>query len=199
MVQVAQRISTDPFVNEKLDLVKSQITRISKIIRDLVDFSRPSNYELELTDINLVIKEAVEITKVGTKAQNIIFETNLSPNIPLLPLISDQIQQVFVNILLNSVDAIIEKKRNSKIEKISVKSESTDNEVTLTFSDTGIGIKEDKLNKVFEPFFTSKTEGKGTGLGLWVSYGIVKSFQGDIKIKSKLNEGTSFIIKLPIN
>jgi signal transduction histidine kinase len=199
LVQVAQRISTDPFVNEKLDLVKSQITRISKIIRDLVDFSRPSNYELELTDINLVIKEAVEITKVGTKAQNIIFETNLSPNIPLLPLISDQIQQVFVNILLNSVDAIIEKKRNSKIEKISVKSESTDNEVTLTFSDTGIGIKEDKLNKVFEPFFTSKTEGKGTGLGLWVSYGIVKSFQGDIKIKSKLNEGTSFIIKLPIN
>ena len=59
--------------------------------------------------------------------------------------------------------------------------------------------KEDKLNKVFEPFFTSKTEGKGTGLGLWVSYGIVKSFQGDIKIKSKLNEGTSFIIKLPLN
>lgn len=199
LVQVAQRISTDPFVNEKLDLVKSQITRISKIIRDLVDFSRPSNYELELTDINQVIKEAVEITKVGTKAQNIIFETNLSPKIPLLPLISDQIQQVFVNILLNSVDAIIEKKRNSKIEKISVKSESTDNEVTLTFSDTGIGIKEDKLNKVFEPFFTSKTEGKGTGLGLWVSYGIVKSFQGDIKIKSKFNEGTSFIIKLPIN
>ncbi|MEB2354841.1 MAG: HAMP domain-containing sensor histidine kinase, partial [Ignavibacteriales bacterium] len=72
-------------------------------------------------------------------------------------------------------------------------------EVTITFSDTGIGIKEDKLNKVFEPFFTSKTEGKGTGLGLWVSYGIVKSFQGDIKIKSKFNEGTSFIIKLPIN
>lgn len=199
LVQVAQRITTDQFVNEKLGLVKSQVTRISKIIRDLVDFSRPSNYELELTDINKVIYEAVEITKVGTKAQDIVFETNLNPNVPPLPLIADQIQQVFVNILLNSVDAIIEKKRNNKVEKISVKSENTDSEVILTFTDTGIGIKEDKLNKVFEPFFTTKKEGKGTGLGLWVSYGIVKSFQGDIKIKSKLNEGTSFIIKLPIN
>lgn len=199
LVQVAQRITTDPFVNEKLGLVKSQVTRISKIIRDLVDFSRPSNYELELTDINKVINEAVEITRVGTKARDITFETNLSPDIPHLPLIADQIQQVFVNILLNSVDAINEKRKSNKVEKITVKSENTDSEVIITFSDTGIGIKEDKLNKVFEPFFTTKKEGKGTGLGLWVSYGIVKSFQGEIKIKSKVNEGTSFIIKLPIN
>ena len=199
LVQVAQRITSDPFVNEKLGLVKSQVTRISKIIRDLVDFSRPSNYELELTDINKVIYEAVEITKVGTKAKDIIFETTLSKSIPMLPLIADQTQQVFVNILLNAVDAIADKKRNNKIDKISVKSESNEDEVTLTFSDTGIGIKEENLNKVFEPFFTTKKEGKGTGLGLWVSYGIVKSFQGDIKIKSKQNEGTIFIIKLPIN
>ena len=199
LVQVAQRITTDPFVNEKLGLVKSQVTRISKIIRDLVDFSRPSNYELELTDINKVVYEAVEITKVGTKAKDIIFETDLSSDIPMLPLIADQTQQVFVNILLNAVDAIAEKKRENKVEKISVKSECNGDEVTLTFSDTGMGIKEENLTKVFEPFFTTKKEGRGTGLGLWVSYGIVKSFQGDIKIKSKLNEGTTFIIKLPIS
>ncbi|HEX7357770.1 MAG TPA: PAS domain S-box protein [Ignavibacteriaceae bacterium] len=199
LVQVAQRITTDPFVNEKLGLVKSQVTRISKIIRDLVDFSRPSNYELELTDINSVIKEAVEIVKVGTKAKDIIFENDLSRDIPVLPLIADQIQQVFVNILLNAVDAIAEKKREKKLEKIAVKSECNGDEVTITFSDTGMGISEENLNKVFEPFFTTKKEGKGTGLGLWVSYGIVKSFQGDIKIKSKFNEGTTFIIKLPIS
>lgn len=199
LVQVAQRVTTDPFVNEKLGLVKSQVTRISKIIRDLVDFSRPSNYELALTDINKVIHEAVEITKVGTKAKDIIFETDLTKDAPMLPLIADQTQQVFVNILLNAVDAIAEKKRTGKLDKISVKSESDGDEVTLTFSDTGPGIKEEHINKVFEPFFTTKKEGKGTGLGLWVSYGIVKSFQGDIKIKSKLNEGTTFIIKLPIS
>ena len=199
LVQVAQRITTDPFVNEKLGLVKSQVTRISKIIRDLVDFSRPSNYELEMTDINKVIKEAVEITKVGTKAKDIVFETELSDEVPALPLIADQIQQVFVNILLNAVDAIAEKKKDSRVNKIAVKSIFTGDEVTLIFTDTGMGIKEENLNKVFEPFFTTKKEGKGTGLGLWVSYGIVKSFQGDIKIKSKVNQGTTFNIKLPVS
>lgn len=198
LVQVAQRSSKDPFVNEKLSLVKSQITRISKIIRDLVDFSRPSNYELELTDVNKVITEAVEITRVGTKAKDITFETKLSDSIPMLPLIADQIQQVFLNILLNAVDAISEKKEK-KNEKISVTSEANSDWLTITFVDTGPGIKEENLNKIFEPFFTTKKEGKGTGLGLWVSYGIVKSFQGDIKVKSKINEGTTFIIKLPIH
>jgi PAS domain S-box-containing protein len=199
LVQVAQRTSNDPFVNEKLGLVKSQVTRISKIIRDLVDFSRPSNYELELTDINKVINEAVEITKVGTKAKDIIFETKLNPDIPMLPLISDQIQQVFVNILLNAVDAISDKKKSNGINKITVTSENDGDNLILNFSDSGTGIKEENLVKVFEPFFTTKKEGKGTGLGLWVSYGIIKSFQGDIKIQSKSGEGTTFTIKLPIN
>lgn len=198
LVQVAQRNSKDPFVNEKLSLVKSQVTRISKIIRDLVDFSRPSNYELELTDINKVIKEAVEITKVGTKAKDITFETNLSDSIPMLPLVADQIQQVFLNILLNAVDAISEKKEK-KNEKILIISHADSDWLTITFVDTGPGIKEENINKIFEPFFTTKKEGKGTGLGLWVSYGIVKSFQGDIKVKSKVNEGTTFVIKLPVH
>ena len=123
----------------------------------------------------------------------------MNPDIPTLPLIADQIQQVFVNILLNSVDAITEKKRHNSTEKITAKSDCDGDLITLTFSDTGPGIKEENLVKVFEPFFTTKKEGKGTGLGLWVSYGIVKSFQGDIKIKSKLNEGTTFVIKLPIH
>jgi len=199
LVQVAQRSTDDPFVNEKLSLVKSQITRISKIIRDLVDFSRPSNYELQLTDINLIINEAVEITKVGTKAKDIEFIKELSDKIPLLPLVSDQIQQVFVNILLNAVDAISEKEEMSKNEFIRVTSSSDDDHVTIVFTDTGKGIKEDNLQKIFEPFFTTKKEGRGTGLGLWVSYGIVKSFQGEIKLKSELNKGTSFIISLPIH
>jgi histidine kinase len=115
----------------------------------------------------------------------------------MLPLIADQIQQVFVNILLNAVDAIVEKKKLTTTEKISVKSECDGDDLTLSFTDTGVGITEENLVKAFEPFFTTKKEGRGTGLGLWVSYGIIKSFQGDIKIKSKVNVGTTFIIKLP--
>ena len=146
LVQVAQRSTADAFINEKLGLVKSQVTRISKIIRDLVDFSRPSNYELELTDINKVINEAVEITKVGTKAKDISFIINLGKEIPSLPLISDQIQQVFVNILLNAVDAIIEKTEKRDQNKISVKSECEGDFVKIIFSDSGTGIKEENIN-----------------------------------------------------
>ena len=197
LVQVAQRYTTDDLVKDKLELVKNQVNRISKIIRDLVDFSRPSNFEFQMTDINKNISEAVEITKVGAKAKDVVFELDLNTKIPLLPLVADQIQQVFVNILLNAADAIIESKKQEK--KIIVKSDlSGNNEVMLTFRDTGIGIMEDNIPKIFEPFFTTKKEGRGTGLGLWVSYGIIKSFQGDIKVSSTYGQGTTFTIILPI-
>ena len=198
LVQVIQRSTSDNFAKEKLDLVKSQVTRISKIIRDLVDFSRPSNYELQLTDINKNIEEAIEIIKVGAKAKNIVFKKDLNKNLPLLPLVADQIQQVFVNILLNAVDVIIERPKLNG-DKITVETDLDDDNIIITFTDSGKGIPEENYAKVFEPFFTTKKEGKGTGLGLWVSYGIIKSFQGDIKVSSKLGEGTTFNISLPIH
>lgn len=198
LVQVAQRNTEDQFINEKLGLVKSQITRISKIIKDLVDFSKPSNFEFQLTDINKSIKEAVEITKVGTKAKAIEFSVNLNSDIPTLPLVADQIQQVFVNILLNAVDAIMESKTKIENKRIGVESSLAGDQVILTFDDTGPGIEQEHLSKIFEPFFTTKQQGKGTGLGLWVSYGIIKSFRGDINVKSKPGKGTTFIINLPI-
>jgi len=196
LVQVAQRNTQDPFISEKLSLVKSQITRISKIIRDLVDFSRPSNYELRLTNINMSLQEAVEITKVGTKVKDIDFIVKLDSTVPHLPLVTDQIEQVFVNILLNAVDALSE--INVKKEKqIYIESSTEIDDVIITFTDTGPGIEQANLSKIFEPFFTTKAQGKGTGLGLWVSYGIVKSFQGDISVKSVPGDGTTFIIRLP--
>jgi len=198
LVQVVMRDSEDTFIREKLGLVKNQVTRISKIIRDLVDFSRPSNYELQVTDINKSIEEAVAITKVGTKAKDIEFKIELSNDVPSLPLIPDQIQQVFLNILINAVDALTEAKNEGQPKKIIVKSAVENEMVIITFSDTGTGIKDENLSKVFEPFFTTKEQGKGTGLGLWISYGIVKSFQGDLKVNSIPNKETTFKLTLPL-
>lgn len=200
ITQVIQRTTEDSFVKEKIELVKGQVTRISKIIRDLVDFSRPSNYELKLSDINQNISEAVNITKVGAKAKDVKFEFKKNDNIPLLPLIADQIEQVFINILLNAVDSFAEPSAKGKKEKrISISTETKDDYVYITFTDNGSGINDENLIKIFEPFFTTKKEGKGTGLGLWVSYGIVKSFQGDITVESKPGKGTTFVISLPTN
>jgi signal transduction histidine kinase len=123
----------------------------------------------------------------------------LNGSIPILPLVADQIQQVFVNILLNAVDIIIESPRGLEKDLIRVSSEVDEDQVIIEFYDNGSGIADENLAKVFEPFYTTKKEGKGTGLGLWVSYGIIKSFQGDLKVSSKLGEGTTFKITLPIH
>jgi len=199
LVQVAQRSTDDAFVKGKLDLVKSQVTRISKIIRDLVDFSRPSNFELQRVNINECLKEAVEITKVGTKTKTIEFSVKLSDDIPYLPLVADQLEQVFINILLNAVDAINEVKDEKKEKRISIESSLSKDEAIITFTDTGSGISEANLSKIFEPFFTTKSKGRGTGLGLWVSYGIIKSFQGNLEVQSNSGLGTTFKIKLPVD
>jgi PAS domain S-box-containing protein len=202
LVQIVQRQTNDEFIKEKLELVKKQVTRISKIIRDLVDFSRPSNYELQLTNINETIKEAIEIVRVGKKAKNVEFLFDPDNSLALLPLVADQIQQVFVNILINAVDAIFEKQvqfTDNYRGEICVSSRKNQEYLILIFKDNGHGIKDDHITKIFEPFFTTKKEGKGTGLGLWVSYGIVKSFHGEITVENNNTAGTIFKILLPLN
>jgi PAS domain S-box-containing protein len=196
LVQVILRTTKDTLLAERLELIKHQVNRISKIIRDLVNFSRPSNYELKLTDINQTLQETINITKVGKKARNVVFKTRLSDKIPSIPLIPDQIEQVFLNILINAVDALNEKDEDGK--KIEVETNVGGEFITVKISDNGTGIKEENVGKIFEPFFTTKKEGRGTGLGLWISYGIVKSFEGDIEIDSTDGKGTTFLIKLPV-
>ena len=197
LVQVVQRTSSEKFAIEKLELVKSQVKRISKTIRDLVDFSRPSNYELRLTDINKNILDAVEIIKAGIKVKSIEFILKLNSEIPPLALVQDQIEQVFVNILINAIDAIADDKKDLK--KIFIYTDIIKDSLIITFEDTGIGIYEEDISKIFEPFFTTKEEGKGTGLGLWITYGIIKSFQGDITVESTKGVGSKFILTLPVN
>ncbi len=194
IVQVLLRTVPDDYAKDKLSLVQSQVHRITKIIRDLVDFSRPSNYQIQPTDIVKTLADAVEIVKMGKKAKEITFITHVRQPVPLLSLVPDQMSQVFINILLNAVDAL-----QGKRGTITTEFERDDTDVRVSIVDEGTGIEEEDLPKVFEPFFTTKHVGEGTGLGLWVSYGIVKSFRGDITVKSNPGEGTSFCVILPLN
>ena len=193
IVQVLLRTYSDEFAKEKLALVQSQVHRITKIIRDLVDFSRPSNYQVQPTDVVRTLTDAVEIVKMGKKAKEVTFVTHVRHQIPLLPLVPDQVSQVFINILLNAVDALRGKKGT-----ITSEVERTGDEVRLAISDDGCGIAPEHLPKIFEPFFTTKQVGEGTGLGLWVSYGIIKSFRGDITVTSTRGVGTTFCVILPL-
>jgi PAS domain S-box-containing protein len=203
LVQIIQRTNQDEFTQDKLELIKSQIARISRIIRDLVDFSRRSNYEVQLTDVNKNIRDAIEIVRVGRKAKDIAFSLTLEEKLPLLMLVPDQIEQVIINLLINAVDALYEPAAQyqpaGKEKLITVRSSLTDDHILVIVQDTGKGIREEDLRKIFEPFYTTKKVGEGTGLGLWVSYGIIKSFRGEIRVKSTEGVCTTFTIRLPVH
>lgn len=192
IVQVLLRTMNDEFARDKLSLVQTQVHRITKIIRDLVDFSRPSNYQLQPTDVVRTVQDAVEIVKMSKKAKEHRFITEVTGEIPLLTLVPDQIAQVFINILLNAVDAM-----EGKPGEVRVRVSRDRRHVRVGIRDSGGGITKDNMAKVFEPFFTTKQVGQGTGLGLWVSYGIVKSIRGDITVESEPGTGTLFTVILP--
>jgi PAS domain S-box-containing protein len=194
IVQVLSRTLNDETAREKLGLVQSQVHRITKIIRDLVDFSRPSNYQVQPTDLVRTLADAVEIVKMGKKAREVTFVTHVRRQIPPLELVPDQISQVFINILLNAVDAL-----QGKRGTITAEVERDDEAVRVSISDDGVGISPDNMSKIFEPFFTTKQVGEGTGLGLWVSYGIVKSFSGELTVTSTHGKGTTIAMTLPLN
>ncbi len=200
LVQVVQRTTQEDFTKEKLELVKHQVTRISKIIRDLVDFSRPSTYEVQLTDINKCVRQAIDIVKVGKKSRSIRFVLNLDPTVPSLHLVPDQVEQVLINILINAVDAVSDAQLPERKDGcIEVSSRVEGKNLTVMIQDNGKGMSEEEVEKIFEPFFTTKGVGEGTGLGLWVSYGIVKSFHGQIQVESEPGRGSSFNVLLPIH
>ena len=193
LVQILQRKSQDSFMNEQLINIKEDFTRITKIVREVGAFSRPPSYETSNQDVTDVIKTALGIVKYDKRVRKVNFETDLKANLPNVNIAADQLLQVFVNILINALDAI---KGNGII---SVKSNYDLKNIYIELRDDGCGMDDATSEKIFDPFFTTKEVGKGTGLGLSVSYGIINRFNGEIKVKSKLNEGSTFTIVLPIH
>lgn len=193
LVQVIQRTTDDTFAKDKLELVKNQINRIAKIIRELVDFSRPSHYEEKWVDLNKMIKEVVNITRYGRKARHVNFKLELQDKLPLIYVVPDQLIQVFINIVINALDAI-----ETESGAITIESRRDAKYVYCVIKDTGKGIHEDEIDKIFDPFYTTKKVGEGTGLGLWVSYGIVKNLGGNISVDSVIGRGTTVTISILI-
>jgi len=192
LVQVIQRTTKDEFARDNLELVKNQINRIAKTIRQLVDFSRPSSYEARPTDVNEIVKEALGMIQYGKKAREVQFHLSLAPVLPKVHVVQDQLVQVFINILMNAIDAMESEKGD-----VYITTRKENAFLKIIFEDTGRGIAPQDLGKIFDPFYTTKKPGEGTGLGLWVSYGIMKNFGGDIQVKSELGKGSTFTVVLP--
>lgn len=165
--------------------------KVKQIISNLKNFAQPSFDRKQIIDINEEINRSLDLIKITIKS-NYKIKTDLG-KISYIMGNRNQINQVIINILTNSIDAT-----KYKIGIITIKTYEEKNSIIVSISDNGIGIPVKNKNKIFDPFFTTKEIGKGTGLGLSTVYGIIKSHKGTIKMSSKKNKGTTFMIKLPI-
>jgi len=180
---------------EDIDVIIDQANRCSTIIRGLLGFARASAAEKALTNINDVLNSSMNIVQHKADFFNIKLVTDFDPALLRVKADSSQLQQVFLNMTVNAADAM-EGRGKLTITTRNV-TEGNHDLVEVVFSDTGPGIPQENLEKLFEPFFTTKPVGKGTGLGLAVSHGIIQDHGGTITVKTKINEGSSFFIRLP--
>jgi PAS domain S-box-containing protein len=196
--QLLREMSTDEFAQNSLDIINSHIQRITEIVRQMSSFARPGAINLKLHQVNDILRSSLDLMRLDKRMKSTItISEDLSPDIPKTVIDEGQIAQVFINIILNALDAM----PDSGTLTVTSKPGTDDlgrNTIVITFTDTGTGIPPEELEKVFDPFYTTKEAGKGTGLGLSVSYDIVKRFGGEIKIESTPGEGTTFTITLPV-
>ncbi len=185
-----------PRIKPKLIDIKESAIRIKRIVEDLKDFSRKDDSEIEYNvDINTAVSAAIRLVDSTIKKSTSSFETELCPDIPLLKGNPQRIEQVIINLIINSCQAL-----KSMDKGIKIKTEFSQDlmEVTVTVSDEGEGISSENLHYITDPFFTTKRSEGGTGLGLYMSAGIIKDLHGTIDFTSVPGEGTTAVIKLPV-
>ncbi len=181
--------------SEDLNLIMDEAKRCKNIVANLLNFARQG--KLRLTDVNIldIISIIVKTIFINPVFKGISISLHNDVDEPIIKADEDQIKQVFLNIINNACEAM-EDRQNKKIE---IRIYKVNDQLAVDISDNGCGIPKENMSKLFTPFFSTKKIGKGTGLGLPITYGIIKMHRGDIKVQSISGEGTTFTIKLPIN
>lgn len=189
---LSQRVD-ETFVKDCTKRITTSTSRAAEIIENLLRFSQVSGSELESVDMHEALNETLDLVTHQITLEGIEVSREFIDDLPLVQVNKNRLQQVFMNMLMNASDAMKDKGGHLTIETA-----MEDRTVRINFTDTGRGIPGEDITRIFDPFFTTKGSDKNTGLGLFVSYGIVKSFGGDITVTSKKGEGTTFTISLPV-
>lgn len=176
---------------ENLNEISNQVDKASKIVIDLLDFSKSP--ELELVDVNVndILSHSLSFIK-SKRGENVKTIENYDKDLPWIIAEPNQLQQVFMNIIINAYDAM---SKGGRLEIITCASK--DEYIKIKFKDNGMGIPKGNLSKIFDPFFTTKEPGKGTGLGLSICHGIIRNHGGRIEVNSNIKVGTTFTLFLP--
>jgi two-component system NtrC family sensor kinase len=182
----------DPAGDNIRKIIK-ETTRCKNIVKDLLEFARPKEPRLDVINVNEVLDRALGLVIKQAEFQNIRILKSLSADLPSITADGDQIQQVLLNIILNACEAM-EGKGDLTLK---TRADPADGTIVIEITDTGCGMSEEIRSRLFEPFFTTKEVGKGTGLGLAVSYGIITKHRGTITVESQKGKGSTFNIRLP--
>ncbi|MFZ5996041.1 MAG: sensor histidine kinase, partial [Nitrospirota bacterium] len=186
-------LKIDHIISDLTNLIKESLEgaeRIKKIVQDLKGFSRVDEAEFKMADINAGLESTINIVWNELKYKATVRKEY--GDIPQTKCNLGQLNQVFMNILVNAAHAI------EKQGEIAVETWHEEGHIHVSISDTGCGIPEDKIHRIFEPFFTTKEVGKGTGLGLSIAYDIVKKHNGEITVNSEVGKGSTFTVKIPV-
>ncbi len=197
---ILKNLSGDAPELKRLELIKQCNDRIEKIVEHLREFSRQTKPELRELDINVPLENALLMTGQQLLDHDILIVRNLSENLPKISGDPNQLEQVFLNLIANARDAMDDGSGDRIMTFSSFSTEEDGSrEVVVSVKDTGIGISKENIDKVFEPFFSTKAVGKGTGLGLSLCFGILESHGGRIEIESEPGKGTDVKIFIPVN
>jgi signal transduction histidine kinase len=191
LIQILQTRADDEETQEMLRLIQTQISRITNVTKDMMEFARTRQPARAPLDINKTIEQSIRLASFDKAFQKLNLETEFDSTVPHINADANQLQQVFLNLLLNARDAMPEG------GDLSIKTHYDKNEIEVVIADTGVGIEAQHRAHIFDPFFTTKPTGKGTGLGLAVCYGIITAHGGRIEVNSNNGRGTVFKIVLP--
>lgn len=195
--QLLREMAQDEFTQNSLDVISNHIQRITDIVRRLSTFARTEALVIKEVQINDVLNSTMDLMRLDKRMKNTIdIAVSLARDLPKTMIDEARLSQVFINIILNALDAMSEGGTLTVATRQDTDEHGTD-ALFVSFHDTGVGIPKTDLAKIFDPFYTTKEAGKGTGLGLSLSYDIIRRFKGDIKVDSEPGKGTMFTIILP--
>lgn len=192
-IGLLSKLQVDDYKGEQyLDIAKREVERLIELMQRTVDFYRPSSERSSLVDVSALLEDTLALSSKQLQQSDIEIVKDLSADLPLIRAVGSYLRQVFINIILNSVEAM----PHGGELKVSTRMDDQGDHLVIAFGDTGVGIPADQLPYVFEPFHTTKE--KGTGLGLAISYSIVEQHEGTVEVDSEEGKGTTFTVRLPL-
>ncbi|HZT55479.1 MAG TPA: PAS domain S-box protein, partial [Burkholderiaceae bacterium] len=195
--QSLERRTQDAYAQGKLKLIREHIDRISRIVWQMSDLARPPSGRRGVHDLNHIVRRAVEMVRYDRRARNAEVHYQLAEQLPGVEIVEDELTQVCINLALNAFDAMAANPPG-RPRRLHIRSASADGLLRVTFADTGPGVPRELRTKLFQPFFTTKEVGLGSGLGLSVSYRILQEHRGTLALDENVTDGAAFAFELPV-